>query len=78
MTPTIPATSALYAALLGLLAAVVAIVVAAVLTVRVIVQRMKLAVTAGDGGRPGLAQAIRADANIAEPVPSAVLVLAGG
>jgi len=62
-----PAAIAVYAALLGLLAAL--------LTVRVIVQRVKLGVTAGDGAKPELAQAIRAHANLAEQAPIALLLL---
>lgn len=56
-----------YAAVLGILAAV--------LTVRVIVNRVRLGVDAGDGGKPALAQAIRAHANFAEHVPLALLLI---
>jgi hypothetical protein len=68
MTPTLPFVSAALAAVLGLLAAA--------LTARVIVLRVRFKVDAGDGGHPGLAQAIRAHANLAEQVPLALLLIA--
>lgn len=68
MTASLPIVTALYAALLGLLAAA--------LTVRVILQRVKTGVQAGDGGQAGLAQAIRAHANLAEQAPLALLLVA--
>jgi uncharacterized membrane protein YecN with MAPEG domain len=64
----LPYVTALYAALLGLLAAA--------LTIQVIVGRGRYVVAAGDGGNPMLAQAIRAHANFAEQVPMALLVIA--
>ena len=64
----LPMISAAYAAGLGLLAAV--------LTVRVIVNRVGFKVDAGDGGKPALAQEIRAHANFAEHTPFALLLLA--
>ena len=69
MNPTFPLVTAAYAAVLGLLAAL--------LTVRVIVTRVKLHIDAGDGGNAVMAQAIRAHANLAEQVPLALLLLAG-
>ncbi len=63
-----PVVSAVYAAVLGLLAAI--------LTVRVIVNRVRFKVNAGDGGEATLAQAIRAHANFAEHAPFALLLIA--
>ncbi len=68
MTPVLPIISASCAAILGLLAAL--------LVVRVIVQRVRTGVNAGDGGHAALAQAIRAHSNLAEHVPLALLLLA--
>ena len=68
MPPQIPLVAAACAAVLGLLAAV--------LTVRVILFRVRFKVDAGDGGQPALAQAIRAHANLAEQVPLALLLIA--
>ena len=62
-----PTVSAAYAAVLGLLAAV--------LTVRVILNRVKTGIQAGDGGNAPLARAIRAHANLAEQVPLALLLI---
>jgi len=62
--------TAVYAAVLGLLAAM--------LTVRVIVNRVRLAVESGDGARPAMSQAIRAHANFAEHAPFALLLIALG
>jgi hypothetical protein len=67
MFTTLPAVSAIYAAILGLLAVV--------LTVRVILNRVKTGIQAGDGGDAPLAQAIRAHANLAEQVPLALLLI---
>lgn len=64
----VPMVSAVYAAVLGLLGAG--------LTVRVIMNRVRFNVNAGDGGKPGLAQAIRAHANFAEHAPFALLLIA--
>ena len=64
---TAPVVSAAYAAVLGLLAAA--------LTVRVILNRVKTGIQAGDGGNARLAQAIRAHANLAEQVPLALLLI---
>ena len=61
------AITSLYAGALGLLAAW--------LTVRVILQRVKTGVQAGDGGNATLAQAIRAHANLAEQAPLALILL---
>jgi uncharacterized membrane protein YecN with MAPEG domain len=56
MTPILPTISAVCAALLGLLAAL--------LVVRVILNRVRLQVNAGDGGHAVLAQAIPAHSNL--------------
>ena len=63
-----PVAASLYAALLGLLAVV--------LTARVIMNRVRTGIQAGDGGDARLAQAIRAHANFAEQAPLALLLLA--
>ncbi len=68
MFPSFPAISATVAALIGLLAVL--------LTVRVIVLRVRFNVNAGDGGQPPLAQAIRAQGNLLELAPLALLLLA--
>ena len=57
-----------YASILGLMAAL--------LTIQVIIQRVRLRVESGDGGKPAMAQAIRAHGNFAEHVPFALLLLA--
>lgn len=67
MSTVIPTASALYAAVLGLLAAV--------LTVRVIMGRVKTGIQTGDGGNAELGRAIRAHANLSEQVPLALLLL---
>lgn len=67
MSALLPTVSALYAALFGLFAAF--------LTARVIVNRVKTGIQTGDGGDPGLGQAIRAHANFAEQVPLALLLI---
>ena len=67
MSTVVPTASALYAALLGLLAAV--------LTVRVILNRVKTGIQAGDGGNAQLGQAIRAHANLSEQAPLALLLI---
>ena len=67
MSLTVPVVSAGYAALLGLLAVV--------LTIRVILNRVKHKVNTGDGGNKDLAQAIRAHGNFAEQAPLALLLL---
>lgn len=64
---TTPMVSAAYAAVLGLLAAV--------LTVRVILNRVRLGVETGDGGKAALTQAIRAHGNFAEHAPLALLLI---
>ena len=61
------AVSSVYAAVLGLLAAL--------LTVRVIMARVKTGIQAGDGGNAQLAQAIRAHANLAEQAPLALVLI---
>jgi uncharacterized membrane protein YecN with MAPEG domain len=67
MTPVFPFYTAIYAALLGLLAAL--------LTVNVIVNRVRSKVDIGDGGVVGLAQAIRAHGNFAEQAPLALVLI---
>ena len=67
MSITVPVVSAGYAALLGLLAVV--------LTIRVILNRVKHKVNTGDGGNKDLGQAIRAHGNFAEQAPLALLLL---
>jgi uncharacterized membrane protein YecN with MAPEG domain len=68
MTMHAPLITAVYAAILGLLGAL--------LTVRVIMNRVRLKVDVGDGGHAALTQAIRAHANFAEHVPLALLLIA--
>jgi uncharacterized membrane protein YecN with MAPEG domain len=68
MTATMPMTTAIYAAILGLLGAA--------LTINVIVNRVRHKVTAGDGGVAGMAQAIRAHGNFIEQAPLALLLIA--
>jgi uncharacterized protein len=70
MTLNVPFITAAYAALIGLLAAL--------LTVRVIVNRVRFNVDTGDGGQPELAQAIRAHGNLTEHAPIALLLIAFG
>lgn len=67
MTPAMPSVSALYAAILGLLAAV--------LTVRVILNRVRTGIQVADGGDAKLGQAIRAHANFTEHAPLALLLM---
>ena len=67
MTPVFPFHTAIYAAVLGLLAAV--------LTLNVIVNRVRAKVDVADGGVAALAQAIRAHANFAEHTPLALLLI---
>jgi uncharacterized membrane protein YecN with MAPEG domain len=67
MMPTIPMTTALCAAILGLLGAA--------LTANVIVARVGTGVTAGDGSMARLAQAIRAHANFVEQAPIALILI---
>ncbi len=62
----IPVTSAILAAFLALLGVL--------LTVQVIMNRVRLKITTGDGGNAELAKFIRAHANFAEQVPLAVLL----
>ena len=64
---TFPLTTAVYAAVLGLLGAI--------LTVNVIVNRAKSKVLYGDGGNESLMLAIRAHCNFAEQVPLAVILV---
>jgi len=66
-TVVVPTASAAYAAALGLLAAL--------LTVRVILGRVRTGVQFGDGGDAPLRRAIRAHANAAEQVPLALLLI---
>jgi uncharacterized membrane protein YecN with MAPEG domain len=67
MITTLPATTALCAAILGLLGAA--------LTINVIVNRVKTKIDAGDGGIAALAQAIRAQGNFVEQAPLALIVI---
>jgi uncharacterized membrane protein YecN with MAPEG domain len=67
MSTALPLVAAAYAALFGL--------VSTVLTARVIVNRVRSGIQAGDGGDASLARAIRAHANFAEQVPLALLLL---
>ena len=67
MITTFPATSALCAAILGLLGAA--------LTINVIVNRVRTKVDTGDGGISALAQAIRAQGNFVEQAPLALIVI---
>jgi len=67
MSTVVPTTAAAYAAVLGLLAAV--------LTVRVILGRVRTGIQTGDGGNATLGQAIRAHANLTEQVPLALLLI---
>lgn len=67
MIATFPATTALCAAILGLLGAI--------LTINVIVNRVKTKVDTGDGGVAALAQAIRAQGNFIEQAPLALIVI---
>ena len=67
MAPVLPVVSSLYAVVLAL--------IGVVLTVRVILGRVRTGVQAGDGGDAALGQAIRAHANFTEQVPIALLVL---
>jgi uncharacterized membrane protein YecN with MAPEG domain len=62
MLANIPWTTALCAAILGLLGAA--------LTINVIANRVKTKVDTGDGGIPALAQAIRAQGNFVEQARS--------
>ena len=59
---------ALYAGVLGLLAAA--------LTLNVILNRVRSGVESGDGGVPGLMQALRAHGNFVEQAPIALILLA--
>lgn len=68
MSATVPTIVAPYAAVLGILGAL--------LTVNVIVNRVRTKVDAGDGGVPKLAQAIRAHANFAEQAPITLIAIA--
>jgi uncharacterized membrane protein YecN with MAPEG domain len=67
MPTTLPFIAAAYAVVLGLFANL--------LTVRVVMQRVRTGIQAGDGGDPSLGRAIRAHANFAEQVPLALLLL---
>jgi uncharacterized protein len=67
MSPVLPVVSSLYAVVLAL--------IGVVLTVRVILGRVRTGVQTGDGGDAALGQAIRAHANFTEQVPIALLVL---
>ena len=67
MTYIFPYYTAIYAAVLGLLAAL--------LTTNVIVNRVRAKVDVADGGVAPLAQAIRAHGNFAEHTPLALLLI---
>jgi len=67
MPTAIPLVTAVYAAILALLGGV--------LTINVIVNRVRNKVDTGDGGVATMAQAIRSHANFAEQAPMAVIVL---
>ena len=67
MTYVFPYYTAIYTAVLGLLAAL--------LTVNVIVNRVRAKVDFADGGVAALGQAIRAHANFAEHTPIALLLI---
>jgi len=67
MTPVFPLYTAIFAAVLGLLAAL--------LTVNVILNRVRSKINRGDGGDAALAQAIRAHGNFAEHTPLALLLI---
>jgi uncharacterized membrane protein YecN with MAPEG domain len=64
----LPATTALCAAMLGLLGAV--------LTINVIANRVRSKVDTGDGGVAALTRAIRAQGNFIEQAPLALIVIA--
>lgn len=67
MTPVFPFYTAIYTGILGLLAAL--------LTVNVIVNRVRAKVDIADGGVAALGQAIRAHGNFAEHTPLALLLI---
>jgi uncharacterized membrane protein YecN with MAPEG domain len=67
MITTLPVTTALCAAILGLLGAA--------LTINVIVNRVRTKVDTGDGGIATLAQAIRAQGNFIEQAPLALIII---
>jgi uncharacterized protein len=67
MTLAFPFYTAIYAALLGILAVVLA--------VNVILNRVRAKIDVGDGGVAALAQAIRAHANFAEHTPIALILV---
>jgi uncharacterized protein len=67
VTYVFPYYTAIYTAVLGLLAAL--------LTVNVIVNRVRAKVDFADGGVPALGQAIRAHANFAEHTPIVLLLI---
>jgi len=67
MTPVFPFYTAIYTAALGLLAAL--------LTVNVIVNRVRVKVDIADGGVAALAQPIRAHGNFAEQTPLALILI---
>jgi uncharacterized protein len=67
MITTFPATTALCAAILGLLAAA--------LTLNVILKRVRTKVDIGDGGVAALGQAIRAQGNFVEQAPLALIII---
>jgi uncharacterized protein len=64
----LPVITTFYASILGLMAAL--------LTIQVIIKRVRLRVESGDGGKPLMAQAIRAHGNFTEHVPFTLLLLA--
>jgi uncharacterized protein len=64
----LPVVTTFYASTLGFMAAL--------LTIQVIIKRVRLRVESGDGGKPAMAQAIRAHGNFTENVPFTLLLLA--
>jgi uncharacterized protein len=70
MNPMSPISLAVapYAAILGLLGAI--------LTINVILNRVRSGINAGDGGVAALAQAIRAQGNFIEQAPIALIIIA--
>src|SRR5271154_3178704 len=69
MTPVFPFYTAIYAAVLGLLAAILTV------NVNVIVTRVRTKVDMADGGVAPLAQPIRAHGNFAEQTPLALILI---
>ena len=68
LSTSLPIVTVWVAAILGLLGSV--------LTLNVILNRVRSGVGTGDGGKPALAQAIRAHCNFTEQAPLALILLA--